>query len=345
MFNEISANLLNAQPIKINEPDIYVESEFAPLRRVVLTESEFTFPAKEMDQSDIEFLAADDQKKFQFQDIQGKDHADAFPERQKRWESERENLKGVLERYGVEVLRPRKLTSSEKAQNKEFGYSNFFVRDPFFTVGNVVIEGSMRFLHRRQEVLPLREIFKQQVMPSECIYVAVPQPEIAEKNDTTLGSGPFLEGGDVLVLGKHVFVGSSGLASNKFGAEWIKKLLSPMGYTVEYVRLKPNILHLDCALGLVREGLMIVCESAFLDGIPEKLKHWDKILVTEKEASLLATNGLPINEKSYVLDPAFSNIGESLDQFGITVETVDFSISRSFGGSFRCSTQPLLRYQ
>jgi len=32
-----------------------------------------------------------------------------------------------------------------------------------------------------------------------------------------------------------------------------------------------------------------------------------------------------------------------LAQRGITVEYIDFTISRSFGASFRCSTQPLVR--
>ena len=35
------------------------------------------------------------------------------------------------------------------------------------------------------------------------------------------------------------------------------------GYEVVPVRLHPHILHLDCALSLLREGLMIVCEEAF----------------------------------------------------------------------------------
>ena len=37
-------------------------------------------------------------------------------------------------------------------------------------------------------------------------------------------------------------------------------------------------------------------------------------------------------------------IGKQLISKGITVEYIDFEISRSLGGSFRCSTQPLLRY-
>lgn len=321
--------------------DIYVESEFAPLKKVVLAQSEFALPPRKLDEAELAFLTPEARQLFE--NIQGVDHAEAFPERQRDWEKERENFEALLVRYGVEVYKPRLLTKAEKDANYENGYSNFFVRDPFFTVGNVVIEGSLRFPHRRHEVLPVRDVFHKHVMDKECFYIAAPQPEIAEKGDLTLGAGPFIEGGDVLVLGKHVFVGQSGLASNNLGAKWLSKLLSPFGYTVETVRLKPDILHLDCALGLVREGLMIICESALIDGVPEILKKWDRIDIREEETSLLATNGLPLNPDVYALDPVFAHIGEKLEQHGTKVESIDFKITRSFGGSFRCSTQPLLR--
>jgi N-dimethylarginine dimethylaminohydrolase len=42
--------------------------------------------------------------------------------------------------------------------------------------------------------------------------------------------------------------------SNALGARWLKKLLAPNGYTLELVRLKPDILHFDWAMGLIREG-------------------------------------------------------------------------------------------
>lgn len=73
------------------------------------------------------------------------------------------------------------------------------------------------------------------------------------------------------------------------------------------------------------------------------MKKWDKISVPYKDIAYLAINGLPINESTYVLDPQFEYIAEQLKARGITVEYVDFRISRSFGGSFRCSTQPLIR--
>lgn len=273
----------------------------------------------------------------------GRDHAEALPARQRAWEAERDALAEVLVAYGVEVLRPRLLTRWEKQAGGTFGYCNSFVRDPWFTVGPIVIEGALRFPHRRNETLPSRDILRTRVLPAECVWVAMPQPEILPLNLEGGAAGPFLEGGDVLVLDKQVFVGQSGRGSSSLGAAWLQKLLAPHGFTVETIRLKPNLLHLDCAFGLVREGLMVVCEEAFLDGLPRSLHGWDRIDVTEAEAMALGTNGLPISPQVYVTDPVFGRIGAEIARHGVEVIEVDFAISRSFGGGFRCSTQPLHR--
>jgi N-dimethylarginine dimethylaminohydrolase len=145
------------------------------------------------------------------------------------------------------------------------------------------------------------------------------------------------------VLNKTIFVGSSGLASNFNGIKWLKNLLNKFDYEVIEIPLHQSILHLDCAISLVREGLMIVCKEALLEDLPEPLKDWDKIYVTLDQASRLATNGLSINENVYITDPEFKFIGDQLENRGIKVEYVDYHISRIFGGAFRCSTQPLLR--
>lgn len=319
---------------------IFVQSEFARLQKVVLAESEFGYPL-EVRASDLRFLA--DGAEEDSIANRGRSFAEAYPDLQLQWETERKVFRQTLEKHGVEVLTVRKLTIAEKEMSPKDGYSNFFTRDPFFVIGNTVVEGAMRFLHRRHEVWPLRDLFLREVYPADCMYVAAPYPEIADERDLTLGNGPFIEGGDVLVLDKHVFVGNSGLASNELGFRWLSKLLTPLGYTVQSVRLHPEILHLDCALGLVRKGLMVLCEEALLDGVPVVLKDWKSISVTLDEAKNLATNGLPVSEEVYITDPAFRHIGEQIEQEGIQVEYVDFRISRSFGGAFRCSTQPLLR--
>lgn len=97
------------------------------------------------------------------------------------------------------------------------------------------------------------------------------------------------------------------------------------------------------SLSCERDRLLVASEEALLDGIPDSLKEWDKITVDLDQATSLATNGLPLGPDSYVTDPEFSPLGQEIEKFGVHVEYVGFSITRSLGGSFRCSTQPLLR--
>ena len=92
-----------------------------------------------------------------------------------------------------------------------------------------------------------------------------------------------------------------------------------------------------------REGLAVVCTEALLDGIPEALRDWDQVEVAVPEAMALGTIGLPISPSVYVPDPVFTRIGEQIAQHGVQVEYLDFTNSRAFGGSFRCSTQALYR--
>ncbi|GLC86908.1 dimethylarginine dimethylaminohydrolase family protein [Lysinibacillus piscis] len=319
---------------------IFVKSEFAPLKRVVMAQSEFAF-SQHNDGSDDSFLTEESLELYKSVDVDGKNFRDVFPERQQAWEMERANLKKLLEKYHVEVMMPRMLTDYEKELGKEDGYSNFFVRDPFFTIGHLLIEGSLRFPHRRNEILPVRNLLATEANQQQCFYVSIPKPDISNGPDAE--EGPFLEGGDVLVLDKTIYVGNSGLASNSNGVQWLTNLVRNFDYQVIEVPLHHTILHLDCALSIVRDGLIIVCEDAFLNGLPEQFKNWEKINVTLEQAARLATNGLPINDNVYITDYEFDFIGTELEKRGITVEYIDFKISRSFGGSFRCSTQPLLR--
>lgn len=323
----------------MNKEQVMVRSEFATLKKVVFTQSEFIFGTNEITQDEIDILPQETIELYK--DVGGKDYKDAFPEKQAKWNEERENLKRVLEKYNVEIVRPRLLTEFEKELGKEAGCSNFFVRDPFFTIGNIIIEGSLRFHHRRNEIFPVRNVIEDIAYSSNSIYISVPRADISEGVESE--KGPFLEGGDILVLDKTIFVGNSGNASNHNGYLWLKNFLSNFGYKVIQVPLKKEVLHLDCALSLVRNGLMIVCEDAFIEGIPEEFKEWEKIVVPYNDISKLAVNGLPINDSVYILDPEFQYIGNQLIDKGIKVEYIDFSISRSLGGSFRCSTQAIIR--
>lgn len=321
------------------EKAINVTSEYAPLKQVIVAQSEFIFPQIPSTDGD-DFLESDILELYSQNDVDGRNYADVFPMRQKQWEQERENLCNVLEKYGVTVKRPRQLTDTEKS-NTTHGVSNFFVRDPFFTVGNHIIEGSMRFQHRKHEILPVRDILIDFSSKNTVSYLSIPCADFSDGIHST--KGPFLEGGDVLVHNKTVFVGESGLASNEGGAQWLKNYLSKDNYEVIHVNLHPHVLHLDCALSIVNDHLIIISEEAFLDGVPAYFDSFDKIIVPLEDVAKLAVNGLPISDSVYIMDPEFEYIETQLRNHGITVELIDFKISRSLGGSFRCSTQALER--
>lgn len=319
-------------------PQVYVESEFAPLRRVIVSQSQFTDSVMPVSQyylplENLEASGAELRGGLVYL------HPDkvVFD-----WMArEREELVTLLERYGVEVLRPRTLTEEELglATNPEGpthgkGLSNFFVRDPFIVIGNHVIEANFRKEYRRYEALTARDLFQ-----GSASYVGLPVPDI-----TDMEAGPFLEGGDVLVYHRKIFVGNSGYGSNSAGIQWLRDYMEPYGYEVEEVKLQGHILHLDCAMSLVREGLMIVCEESFAEGIPETFRDWDRILVPKEDAERLAVNGMAINPDVYITDVEFRDtIGKELEARGIKVEYLDFLATRLSAGSVHCSAQPLLR--
>ena len=301
-----------------------MESEFAPLKKGVVSRCEIELGGK------LSRLKIN-------------------PQKQKLWEMERQNLTIVLKKYGVEVLVPRKFTEYEKqigfapdGITDGTGFTNFFARDPFFTIGDNIIEGSFRSVYRRLEIMPIRGILEKAASESGCKYVSVPAPDVSGGIDSD--EGPFLEGGDVIVYGKKIFVGNSGRASDGKGIDWLRNYLKNQDYEVYEVALDPEVLHLDCALSLVRDGLLIYCPEAFPKGLPKTFDDWDKIAVGFAYVQNLAINGLPVNENVYITDTEFKNtIGRELEKRGVKVEYVSFSITREFQGAFRCSMQPLLR--
>lgn len=301
---------------------VYVESEFAPLKRAILSQSEC--------------IAA-----------QGNgyeaDDRDLFSLLMKR---ERENLKALLESYGVEVLLPRKLSEEEKKTallpnglTRGAGMTNFFSRDPILVAGDNIIELNLKDEHRRCEVFAMRDILTAESDKGNCRYLSMPRINTFEE-----ATAPFLEGGDVLVLGKTVYVGVSDHATNEYGYQWLKSYLSSSGYNVKAVRVSGKYYHLDCMMSFVREGLMIVCEDHLPEGIPSEFSSWDKIHVPAEEAARLAVNGLPVNEEVYITDIAFRDtLGKELKERGVEVEYLDFRFTRTHKGAFRCSVNPLLR--
>jgi N-dimethylarginine dimethylaminohydrolase len=154
--------------------------------------------------------------------------------------------------------------------------------------------------------------------------------------------GPFLEGGDVLLNGFEIYVGMSGCASDMAGTDWLQALLGER-YRVIPVALRSNVLHLDCALGLIKPGLLVWCPEKLIDGLPMSLRDWDAIVVSKDEANLLATNGLILEEGRMIVDADNSRVIEELRKRKVEVIPLPFDGPIGCGGGLRCCHHPLLR--
>jgi N-dimethylarginine dimethylaminohydrolase len=222
---------------------------------------------------------------------------DASPERFARVTNQLDGLVSALESLGVRVRRPRSFTTDEMAYLSDIRDCTqlLFPRDPIIVIGDCVIEAGMRDPAERKNKWPLRDIFREDLADYEFKHVAMPDPYPVNTTEG-FGPGPFLEGGDTMLCGSELFVGVSGHASNEWGIDWLRAYLGD-DYSVTRVPLSSSVLHLDCAMALLREGLACVCPDAFPDGVPDYFKNWQLINVSLEEASFLACNGLVVDER------------------------------------------------
>jgi N-dimethylarginine dimethylaminohydrolase len=168
----------------------------------------------------------------------------------------------------------------------------------------------------------------------------VPMPE---QKDGSWGPGPFIEGGDVFLIGRDIYVGVSGNASNSAGVQWLAQHLGS-DYRVHEIKLTKKFLHLDCCLATPREGLAIICKEAFVDGLPDFLKDWQLIELPYVEAKeMLGCNGLVLDSKTIIIHTDLPHLGKTLRDAGQEVIETPFDAVYQYAGAFRCWHHPLVR--
>lgn len=253
-----------------------------------------------------------------------------------RIERQVDALAEVVARQGVTVHRPDRLQGAERtflAPNGEG--TQLFPRDAMIVVGEHVIDASVRLICRQRERYGLRPLI-QRMAARGAHWSSVP-----------LGSpgcvdGPFLEGGDTLLNGSEVYVGMSGCASDMAGIDWLQALLGKR-YRVIPVALRSNVLHLDCALALVKPGVLIWCPGKLIDGLPMSLRAWDAITVSKDEANRLATNGLILEEGHMIVDADNTRVIGELRTRRVEVVPLPFDGPIRVGGGLRSAHHPLWR--
>ena len=254
-----------------------------------------------------------------------------------------EDLVNLLRSLDVVVHRAEPLVDDEIDYliNFKAGVQQCFTRDPILVIGNNVIETSLREFERRKERFGIRRGLGDRLVNSNANWISMPQP-IPMRGAGGYGPGPFLEGGDVLLVGRDIYAGYSGHASNMAGIQWLQRFLGP-DYYVHPIQLKRGFLHLDVVLSLPRPGLAIVCREAFVDDLPDFLDAWDLIDVPVEATSRLACNGLVLDEETYICAEEHTDVAEALSKHGQTVHTLLYDTISLWGGSFLCSHHPLVR--
>jgi dimethylargininase len=139
-----------------------------------------------------------------------------------------------------------------------------------------------------------------------------------------------LDGGDVLVRGRTLWVGRSG-RSDAVGIEQLARLLAPFGYDVKSVPVR-GCLHLKSAITLVGSDTVLL-NPDLVDGTA-----FDPMRRVEVDPGEPAgANALSVGE-SVVYPDAFPRTRERLEALGIPVTGVDASeLAKAEGGVTCCS--------
>jgi dimethylargininase len=137
-----------------------------------------------------------------------------------------------------------------------------------------------------------------------------------------------VDGGDVLVLGKNIYIGRS-TRSNEKAIDQLNEMLGEFGYTVIGVEMH-DCLHLKSAVTRVDDKTLLINKN-WVD-----THHFEKYDLIEVDPSEpYAANCLPVGE-SIMFPTAFPKTGAKLEERGCKVVTVDVSELAKAEGAVTC---------
>ncbi len=248
---------------------------------------------------------------------------------------EMEAVASVLKKYDVEVFRPKIIQD----------YNQIFTRDIAFVIDDKFIKSNI-LPDRGMEIEAIEHVLNQ-IDPSKII---------------TLPEDAHIEGGDVMPMGDHIFVGTYKgkdykdyitARTNLKAVEALqqvfpeKKIVS-FSLKKSNTVAKDNALHLDCCFQPVGKDKAIIYKGGFLI---EEEYHWlvnyfgkDNIYeITRDEMYNMNSNIFSISEDVVISEKGFTRLNSWLRSQGITVEEVPYAEISKQEGLLRCSTLPLIR--
>jgi len=263
------------------------------------------------------------------------------------WEALSIDVEGVVETFeahGVRVLRPRTYLPEERRylDNLQGGHSLLYPADPTFVLGKHVIETCIRRPFRRKETWATRDVLMPHIEADPDVrHVAIPRARPHPAGDE--GPGPFLEGGDIIMVGRDVLCGATDLTSNDRGRSWLRRYMEPFDYRVHSVDVRGTWLHLLGVMCLLREGLAMAHLPALGGKLPKPIADWELIELTEPETRMLASVGMNIDRNRHMIDRRLDRVIGELDGRGIEPIPVSVDHLSAWGGAVRCVALPISR--
>lgn len=249
--------------------------------------------------------------------------------------AEMEAVAKVLEKYGVEILRPKNIENCNQ----------IFTRDIAFVIGNKFIKANI-LPDREREIEAIGHIISQ----------------IDSQNVIKLPEEAHVEGGDVMLHNDHIFVGTYydedypdfiTARTNIQAVKCIKDLFphkKVKSFNLKKSNKEPreNALHLDCCFQPVGKNKAILYKDGFL--IEEEYKWLADFFgkehifeLTQTEMYNMYSNIFSISEEVVISERNFTRLNTWLRKNDITVEEVPYAEIAKQEGLLRCSTLPLLR--
>ncbi|MBQ5695835.1 MAG: amidinotransferase [Clostridium sp.] len=197
-----------------------------------------------------------------------------------------------------------------------------YSKDIAFVIENVLFISKMSLKEREVEIEPIKKLAFEEKLD----YY------IMENN---------IEGGDVAVGDKEIFVGVSN-RTNLNAIEELKKILILKGIKKQVIPIKfdTSMLHLDCVFSLLgKEGALVSPYVYDKEVIKKYIKN--VIDVTKEEADEFGTNIVYLGNKKLITSNV--SVANKLKKLGYDVKLLEFSEIVKGDGSIDCCTLALLR--
>ena len=249
--------------------------------------------------------------------------------------SEMEAVAAILEKYDVEVFRPKIIED----------YNQIFSRDIAFVIDDKLVKANI-LPDRDQEIDAINHVISK----------------VDAKNIIKLPEECHVEGGDVMPWNDYIFVGTysghdySDFITARTNVDAVialqelfpEKIVKSFELRKNNTDAKENALHLDCCFQPIGKNKAILHKNGFL---VEKEYEWllnffgkeNVFEITKDEMYNMNSNIFSISENVIISEKNFTRLNSWLRENNFTVEEVSYAEIAKQEGLLRCSTMPLIR--